>query len=183
MNKFLSSFLLCLFSLSWSICYSQEDNVPKSSFKDKLLFGGSLGLQFGSVTAVQVNPMLGYKANERLIVGYSINYQYLEVKPIYDGDPGFSSNSFGHGPFAQFFIIDQLYVTGEFLQLNTDYIDPINLEVNRGTIPHLFVGAGYVNNFGGNGYVGIGIKYDIIQDRRSPYYQIPVFTPVLMFGF
>jgi len=182
MNKFLSYFLLGFICLSANLCIAQDDK-KKEPLKDRLLFGGSMGLQFGSVTAVQVAPMLGYKVTDRLVAGYGINYQYLDVKSVYEGGPSYTSNSFGHGPFAQFFVLDNLYLTGEFLALNTEYIDPISQEVSRGTIPHLFVGAGYVNQLGGNGYIGIGLKFDLIQDRRSPYYQLPVFTPLLMIGF
>ena len=48
------------------------------TLKERIWFGGGLGLAFGSVTNIAVEPMVGYKItrNGKLSAGLGISYQY-----------------------------------------------------------------------------------------------------------
>ena len=78
--------LLVLFSLIASISFSQKrDEQPnrqsplvrdKPSLKDRLFFGGNVGLSFGSLTYINVAPTIGYKITEKFGMGLGPTYTY-----------------------------------------------------------------------------------------------------------
>ena len=43
---------------------------------DRLWFGGGIGFGFGDVDYVEVSPIVGYSATEKLSVGGGITYRY-----------------------------------------------------------------------------------------------------------
>ncbi|MBK7029795.1 MAG: hypothetical protein IPH45_11510 [Bacteroidales bacterium] len=64
--------LLIIALLSGLLAFSQtQDPVlietePRKPWSERLFYGGSLGLQFGSVTLVDISPLIGYKITPRI---------------------------------------------------------------------------------------------------------------------
>ncbi len=80
MMKRLSAYLIALLLLGASSLYAQEDSLSRENnapiakprkervpLKDKLVFGGSMGLQFGTFTNINLSPILGYKVTKNWI--------------------------------------------------------------------------------------------------------------------
>lgn len=175
--------LLIIFFGAVSTTLIAQNELSQLPFGKRLVFGGGLGLQFGDVTAYQVSPTVGYRATEKLTVGLNFQYQSITYKYSKFGGTDETYNSFGYGPFANYFINENLFVLVEGLILEADYVDFRTLRVGHGTIPHFFVGGGYAQRFGNGSYFSIGIKYDLIQDPRSPYLGQLVYSPTVAFGF
>jgi hypothetical protein len=83
---FLISFLLFA---SYSILSAQktkEDQFPYDQtgpekappFRERLFFGGNFGLQFGSITDIQLSPVVGYWVLPRLAVAVGPTYRYYK---------------------------------------------------------------------------------------------------------
>src|SRR5690625_7764740 len=47
--------------------------------KEKLFFGGNIGLSFGSMTYINLSPLIGYRFSKMLSAGIQINGVYESV--------------------------------------------------------------------------------------------------------
>ena len=72
------SLLLLLFIIPVSISYSQydpdynsedEDDLSELDFKDRLYTGGNVWAQLGSITSVEIAPILGYRISKEYSIG------------------------------------------------------------------------------------------------------------------
>ena len=81
-NTFLWITVLILISVfGQKTASAQSKNQrEKESFADKLVYGGSFGLQFGSLTLVDVSPVIGYRITEKLEAGLGFTYKYYKYK-------------------------------------------------------------------------------------------------------
>jgi len=152
--------LLLLASLLSAVTNAQEE--PKPKFKDRLFTGGGLGLQFGTVTLVNISPILGYRFNERLSSGVGITYIYLNYR-----DYDYSTSIYGGNIFTRFNIVEQIFLHSEFEILNLDaYVDN---EFKRVNASGFLVGGGYRALIGGKSFMTLMLLWDLIEDRNYPY--------------
>ena len=61
---------------------------------DDIFLGGNVGATFGTVTLVNISPMIGYKFTDRTIAGISLTYQYYKDARY---TPTLKSNIYGTG--------------------------------------------------------------------------------------
>jgi len=77
------SFLLTFFIYSTLIFGQKSDStdnmnsLSNSPFKDRLVFGGNIGANFGTRTFIEVSPVIGYRIKPKLITGIGINYNFF----------------------------------------------------------------------------------------------------------
>jgi len=148
---------------------NKENNNPYAGlpFKERLFFGGDLGLSFGTVTYIRIAPIIGYNINQKFAVGAGPSYQYYKDNRYV----GVQSSIYGGSIFSRYFVLENIFLQSEFEVLNLEelYYDPADFTRNRVTIPIWFVGAGFSQRTpNGSGFF-IGIFYDLIQDINSPY--------------
>ena len=79
---FTSSVILLLVSLT-GLNGQEEGNRPKEKkeippLKERIFYGGSFGLQFGTITDIQFSPLIGFWALPRLGVAVGPNYRYYK---------------------------------------------------------------------------------------------------------
>ncbi len=72
--------ILFLALLLPSAAYSQKDLDYVPPLKERLFFGGSFGLQFGTITDIQVSPLVGIWVLPRLGVAAGPNYRYYSFR-------------------------------------------------------------------------------------------------------
>ncbi|MDQ3100920.1 MAG: hypothetical protein M3R08_06010, partial [Bacteroidota bacterium] len=127
MRSFLLSVVITCFALTASAQYVPQDTVktdPRTDrkdprpLKDRIWFGGGIGFSVGTVTAIQVDPMIGYKVDQKgkLSVGLGGSYWYYNDKRFIDG----SFSSFGYRVFTRYRVIKPLYAHAEFLHMNLE---------------------------------------------------------------
>src|SRR5690554_7446721 len=96
-----------LFSISTHSAFSQnkESNNPYSGlpFKDRLFFGGDLGLSFGTVTYIRVAPIIGYNISPKFAVGGGPSYQYYKDNRY----SGYETSIYGGSVFGRYFVLDR----------------------------------------------------------------------------
>jgi hypothetical protein len=102
--------------------FNQKDQKETPSFKDRLFFGGNLGLQFGTVTDIQVSPIIGYWVLPRVAVAIGPTYRYYKYQ-----DNG--TAIYGAKGYIQFAVIQDLSSvipmgghTGIFLHLEDELL-------------------------------------------------------------
>lgn len=134
---------------------------------DKVFFGGNFGLQVGSVTYVNLAPIVGYKVTDRYRVGVGINY-------IYTNYFGHANHLIGGRLFQQFFVWKGilLHAEYEFMNYPTNYTQPSGKPIHN--IANAFnVGAGYQQNFGRRAFTNVIVLYNVIHDRANTIYNTP----------
>lgn len=171
--------LICLIGistiLSIGVVAQSAPQKQKSDFMDRVRLGGYLGLQFGSITLVDISPMLMYGITPKLYSGVGFTYIYFKDKRY---TPEYSSNTYGGRLFLQYLIWQGLFAHVEYELLNVDFFDPVTFERGRTNLNNFFVGGGYRQAIGGRAFASITILYNLNDSRYSPYQN-----PLLRIGF
>ncbi len=192
---FLFSLLSLIVTLDLSKCFAQSEsnNSLKGTpwlARERFYLGGTGGLSFGNVTYVEVAPLVGYRITDRLSVGLNPKYTFIHFKPVYYNGSitqDYKTNIFGGSIFARYFILDNVFLSGEYEVNNFEVLVPLpnfgGYEIRRMSIGSLLVGGGYFQKFG-NGGSGFSIQvlYDVLQNPYSPYFGIPVIRAGAVFG-
>jgi len=159
----------------------QQKVEPKKKSKaslNKVFFGGSLGLSFGSYTSIRVYPMIGYKLTPKLSTGVKFMYEYAKHSSSSN-----TYNNYGGSIFARYRIIPQIYVHAEYNYMNYQGYNYLN-EGYRYAVPYLFVGGGFVQRIGKNSYAYAEILFDVLNDSNSPYNEWnPFYSVGVSVGF
>ena len=95
-----------------------EEEEKESGLSDRLFFGGNFGLMFGTITNIEISPLVGYYITPRLAAGTGIRFEYYRDKGYY---APYHTTIFGGNVFSRYTIIKNL---GEGLNigLNAGYI-------------------------------------------------------------
>lgn len=138
---------------------------PKSSFKQRLFFGGGVGAGFGTVDYVEVSPMVGLHVVPRFDLGLQPFYQWTD-----DGhySPSISTSDYGARLFARVRIWGGLFAEGDYEYTNYEYPTSPST-TTRDTYDAFLVGGGYF--FGVGGKVGLyaSALYDVNYDGDDPF--------------
>lgn len=153
---------------------------PSKPFKEKIYYGGNIGLSFGSYTMIGIYPLIGYKITPKLSAGVKIAYEYIVDKRY---SSNYTTSNYGGSIFTRYRIIQPLYLHAEFAGLNYELYNELG-ESKREWIPFLFVGAGYSHSVGGNVWLNVQILFDVLQSSKSPYNNWePFYSAGVGFGF
>jgi hypothetical protein len=159
----------------------RKDTRP---LKDRLWFGGGLGLQFGTYTSIQASPMVGYKVDQdgKFSVGTGITYQYTSDKRY---TPAYSYSLYGYRLFTRYRVIEQAYIHAEFLHMNAPYYVATLDSKARLWVPHLLLGGGVRQPIGGVSTLNLQILWEVLQDPNSVYRGTPgpIISGGVGFGF
>jgi hypothetical protein len=78
-----------------NIVSGQRVSEQKPPLRERMFFGGSLGLQFGTYTDIQITPIVGLWVRPRLAIAAGPNYRYYK-------DPYYSTSIYGLNSYIQF---------------------------------------------------------------------------------
>ncbi len=166
-----------------STAYVPSEKKPAIPFKDRIWFGGGIGLSFGTVTAVQLDPMVGYMLdrNRKLSAGFGPSYTYLRDNRYV---PAFEMSTYGYRIFSRYRVIEQAYLHAEFLHMNLEPYFNYGFDRGRIWVPHLLMGAGYVAPISGRSSFYLQVLFEVLQDPNSYYVgQGPILSGGIGVGF
>jgi len=147
--------------------YYQEPNIW-----DRLAPGGNFSLQFGSITFVDVSPMIGYRFTNNFVAGPGFTYRYLKYR-------GFEATStYGPRAFARYIIRRQFFLQADYESLSVQFVtgDPQEPTI-REWVPGFFIGGGLFQPIGQRSGFMIAAMYNLSHDNlRSPYNSPWVFN-------
>ncbi len=113
--------LVALLSITRLNAQNISRNAPPP-LKDRLFYGGSLGLQFGSITDIQVSPVIGIWLLPRVAVAAGPTYRFYK-------DYFIKTDIYGGRGYLQFVIVQNLNSiiplgsnTGIFLHLENELL-------------------------------------------------------------
>ncbi|MDD4514857.1 hypothetical protein [Massilibacteroides sp.] len=156
--------------------------VNAQSFdRSKLELGGSVGMQFGDYTVVNIAPQLGYRVSEYFTAGVGASYTYYKDE-YYNGTKAYDykSSYFGMNVFGRFYPIQYLVlsVQPEASRMWRSYdAEGGKLKENK-FVASVLVGGGLRL-----GPVTAMIQYDVVQDKNSPYSNKIFYSIGYTFGF
>jgi hypothetical protein len=143
---------------STSIISGQKRREEPPPLRERLFFGGSFGLQFGTITDIQVSPVVGLWVLPRLAVAVGPDYRFYKFRDD-------QTNIYGGKGYLQFVVIQNINSiipvganTGIFLQIEDDLL---SLQSSYWKNPPLTSERFYINTF----LAGGGISQQI--GRRS----------------
>lgn len=156
---------------------------PSQPPKPKRLYvGGGMGLAFGDVTYVQVQPLLGYQVDPRFLIGGSLIYRYSKDDRYADS---VSTTDYGASGFARFDIQKGFFAQGEYEHLNYEF-PVVTGGTERQAYDSIFLGPGFSSPVGGNGSFYAALLYNFnydSNDLNSPYDNAWVVRVGVGFGF
>lgn len=165
---------------------NREKNIP--NFKDRLIFGGGVGLQFGDYTLIDLSPTVGYRLTPKLETGIGVTYKYFRIKNyFYNYNTGqkfdLKSNIFGGSLYTRYHIFENVFAHVEYERLIYHYNKisfaggGVSKERSEAVINSFFIGGGYRQRIAGRSYFYIMGLWNLIDDSLSPYSN-----PVLRMG-
>ncbi len=92
---------ICFSFSSVIIISGQITSEQKPPLRERLFFGGSLGLQFGTFTNIHVAPMVGLWVRPRIAIGAGPNFTYYK-------DPYNETAMYGGNGFVQFVLVKDI---------------------------------------------------------------------------
>jgi hypothetical protein len=195
-RKFVVSLIICLSVRAFFIPvtgYSQENNpLPpyeprygderpgRPKILDKLFVGGSLGLQFGSQTLIDVSPTIGYAPFKKLSLGIDPAYKYYRVRD-YSNSISLTSNITGIGIFAQYDIFKNILGHVEYEYLHYSTKASTSTDKLKYDISSLFVGGGYRQPISNKASLYLLVLWNLNDTPDSPYTN-PVFRAGVRIG-
>ncbi|MHA7131191.1 hypothetical protein [Algoriphagus namhaensis] len=154
---------LFVFSASAQREIDPEDKPP---LKDRLYYGGNFGMQFGTVTLLDISPLVGVMITPKLSAGLGVTYQYFNDRRFIGGE----TSSYGGRFFGRYNILPNIFAHAEYEAINFDNYNLLSEEFERIWSNALFLGGGYFVPFGRTGGANVTFLYNVLHDnRRSPY--------------
>ena len=159
-----------------SFAQREIDTESKPPLKDRMYFGGNLGLQFGTVTLIDVSPLVGVMITPRFSSGVGDTFQYYDDSRF----QGAEGTSYGGRLFSRFNVLPNVFLHGEYESINWEAYDYNVEDFRRVWSNALFLGGGYFAPFGSRGGANFTFLYNVLYDRESSYYAEPY---VIRVGF
>jgi len=175
---------------------AQQNPYQEESFSDRLMVGGIVGFQFGSVTYIEISPIAGYRLSKNFVPGLGLTYQFTKFNDYYINTENGETldqkvNILGGRLFGRFYfndlldgILGGLFLHGEFeyLTYTRHYrIDPAGKYTDRyyarryskGSetihVPGLLIGGGLKQSIGRKAFADILVLYNLNQTQDTPY--------------
>ncbi|WP_266205218.1 hypothetical protein [Pontibacter kalidii] len=153
-----------------------EQQEEQLRFIDRLYFGGSFGLQFGTYTSISLLPTISYAMRPRLFVGVGGVYRY-------ESGHGLNLHHYGARGFTQFemfnvgdgAVVAHAEVENLSIQLPPGYNGPTS---DRSTLAMPMFGLGYRQRISDKGFLDLLVLYNSNDDPINPYSN-----PVIRVGF
>lgn len=156
--------------------YDQSSGDETPPVKDRLFFGGSLGLMFGTITDIQVSPVIGFWVLPRIAVAAGPTYRYYK-------DPIDRTALYGGRGYLQFYIIQDLnsvlpmgvhtgfflHIEDELLSLKTSFWkNPPPYKTDRFYVNTVLAGPGISQQVGRRA----SMNFMLLWPLNDPIYEI-----------
>ena len=142
-----------------------KEEVPQGTpglFRNRFFTGGGLGLQFGTLTAVELAPTVGFIVHRMFRFGITVNFSYYRDAYF---RPALSSYYWGGSFFIRFYPIRRLFLHVEIGGMN----QPYGIEHDRKWLAYPLAGIGYSQPLGNRVALTIKALWNFNNDEYSIY--------------
>jgi hypothetical protein len=172
-------FLIILLFTSFSMIYGQRIVEEKPPLRERLFIGGNFGLQFGTLTDIQVSPVVGLWVLPRLAIAVGPDYRFYKYRTE-------KTNIIGAKGYMQFVVIKDitsvipmgtntsilLHVEDEVLSLESAFWKDPPVLSNRFYINTLMAGGGISQQIGRRSSMNIMVLW-ALNDSGYDIYSTP----------
>lgn len=130
--------------------------------------GGGLGLQFGTITLIDISPHAAYQVNKNLSAGLGVSYQYYKDKRF---QQSFSTDVYGGRIFIRHDIYNNVFVDAEYEVLSYDSYDWNSNNTKRITAHNYLFGGGYRQKLGERSFVNLLLLWNLNEDNYSLFHS------------
>lgn len=177
--------MIIMIFISCSVLSGQRTREDTPPLSERLFYGGSFSLQIGSITNIEVTPVIGLWVFPRIAVAAGPNYRFYKD---WDG----KTNIFGGRSYVQFVIFRDLdkfipigtrtslflHCEDEMLSLESKYWNNVTYNPKRFIINTVLAGTGISEQIGDRSSVNIMVLWTL-NDPKQPIYS----NPVIRIGF
>ena len=170
--------IILIFLTSFSVTSGQKLTQQTPPLKERIFFGGSFGLQFGTITNIEVSPIIGLWVLPRVAIGAGPEY-------IYYRDPYYKTSIYGGKFYSELVLIQDinniipigahfgffLHAEYETLSLESAVWDPAYTS-DRFQINSLLAGGGISQQIGRRSSANIVVLW-VINSSGYDYYSNP----------
>ncbi len=143
--------------------FAMQKEQGTGSISDKMFFGGGIGLGFGTYTAVEISPLVGYKPVENLYLGVKGTYQYYA-----NNNTSFNTSIYGGSLFGTYILLDKLVGYAEYEVLSVEK-SLYTYNTGRVWVGSPIVGGGYSARMGGKARLMILALWSLNDNIYAPY--------------
>jgi hypothetical protein len=189
-NSISRKLLMLLLALMPLILMAQQKEEEREDRPiDRLFFGGNFGFMFGTVTNIEISPLVGYYITPKLAAGTGIRFEYFREKGYYEP---YHTIIWGGNIFSRYTIISNLgdglnigmnmgifgQAEYEALSLEREYFEPPYTEDGRFISHSVLVGGGIIQSVGRRSALLVTVLYNLNENALSPYSN-----PIVRIGF
>jgi hypothetical protein len=171
MKNLMRILLICLLITPALAQAQQQEEAPeKKGFdKDRIFFGGNVGMRLNEAFYLDLSPLAGYQLTPKFSSGLGITYRYFKAPE----QAGFSI--YGARVFSRYDIHKPFFIYTEYENLNiaTEYVVNEGKFTSRKWIPSLFAGGGILQPLGKGIGLSISIMYNFMFDSSDGLYARP----------
>jgi len=167
--------ILILFS-SHSIINCQQKREEPPPLKERLFYGGNIGLQFGTITDIEIAPVVGLWILPRLAVAAGPDYRFY--KDLFN-----RTNIYGGKVYSQFVIFQDinsflplgihtgilLHIEDELLSLESSFWKNPPLTSDRFYINTILAGGGISQQLGRRSSINLIILWALNESEFNVY--------------
>ncbi len=182
-------FLESVDSVGNNVTIPENGKQRKRPVRKKLFFGGYMSLRFGTVTDIELAPIVGYQLTPRFSVASGVKYQYYS-----DRYYNYDTHIYGFKVFSRFNVIQDLnriipagismsiFIHAEYegLSLESRYFDYSNQfpGQERFWLNTILVGGGIRQPIGPKAGIYFSILWNLNDNVNSIYSN-----PIMRIGF
>jgi len=159
---------------------AQAQSVTLSS--ERWFYGGGIGVGFGDVTYLQVQPLIGYQVNDRLSVGGSLIYRYADDSRY---SPSVKTSDYGASLFTRYTVVGPFFLQAEYEYLNYEVLFS-DRSTDRKNANSFFAGGGVSQPLNAHVSLFATVLYNLTYssyDEPGPYSSPWVFRIGVSAGF
>jgi hypothetical protein len=176
MIRFVTIFFVCGF-VSQVFAQGEDNSLKGVPIKERIIFGGGLGLSFGSnQDFFSVSPQVGYMLTKKLVAGTGVTYRYTNFKVV---KPSIKLNDYGVNPFLRFTVYKNFFIQGEYEYLNYEFPITFN-ETTRKTFSSALAGGGIIQPLGDKVALYFMALYNFSYKTPAPGEYTPYNSPLII---
>ena len=163
----------------FSMLSGQESNQEAPALKDRLFYGGNCSLQFGTITNIEISPIIGLWILPKLAVAVGPSYHYYK-------DNYTKTDIYGGRSYLQFVVFQDLdkfiplgihtsfylHLEDEMLSLDSRYWDNPSATTKRFMVNTVLAGVGISQQIGARSSVNLMVLWTL-NDSGYQIYSNP----------